>query len=562
MTEHHFNDDGGGKDVPQRARAGDDDNEMTTTSRQRPARRRVKVVIVGAGASGLQCAKELVDHYDMHVNELLILEARNRVGGRIHSTRERRRRRAVPGKAAENNSNNDDKKEEEEEVVEFVLDHGAAWVHGTGYDWGEDPKTATSVPTINPMMKLLQQTTPNDCSVYEHHLRHIALGNPWTRPHSVLHATDGIALYVAGQKLANDDPRIHAALRYHFTVMKAVGQYGKRMFENGEGMNLVTSSLQEGIEMIQQENTLLSQTQQLLESGLDQKEVQVISRFYIHLLECWYGAPATNLQLCEFDTFDDDEEAPTAINSEKLDSNGNTVLFCDAEYHEKGDFYGPHCTLRHGMEVVLEPLLLGGVGDRVELEQEVTQIRWNQSESSVSVDTAQGLCIEADCCVVTIPAGCLKKAVKDKNFFSPGLSAEKVEAIGYLKIGHYKKVFLTFDHICWPDQLPAFLGMIRSVESDLPGIGNFLIFDNLWARQGIPCIEAVLFGSAGEWSLDRSVEEIREAVLDFMIDAMSLDADIKDACVDCHVTRWEEDPYSQGSYSYMGLGALIRHVEE
>ena len=41
-----------------------------------------KVVILGAGISGLSCAVNLIDHCDV-----TILEARSRIGGRVHTRR-------------------------------------------------------------------------------------------------------------------------------------------------------------------------------------------------------------------------------------------------------------------------------------------------------------------------------------------------------------------------------------------------------------------------------------------------------------------------------------------
>jgi len=36
---------------------------------------------------------------------------------------------------------------------------------------------------------------------------------------------------------------------------------------------------------------------------------------------------------------------------------------------------------------------------------------------------------------------------------------------------------------------------------------------------------------------------------------------LKKHLVNCHITRWEEDPYTYGAYSSFHLGTLERHVE-
>ena len=119
-------------------------------------------------------------------------------------------------------------------------------------------------------------------------------------------------------------------------------------------------------------------------------------------------------------------------------------------------------------------------------------------------------------------------------------------------MGKYKKVLLSFDRIFWPpDEL--MIGMVRNVnptEADLQELGNELLFDNLWARDGIPLIEAILLGDAATWATGKDTETICHAVLDFMKDSMGLNDDLREWCTGpCHVTRWEEDPFAQGVHT-------------
>ena len=44
----------------------------------------VSIIIIGAGASGLAAASRLRQH-GIDLNKILILEAENRIGGRIHT---------------------------------------------------------------------------------------------------------------------------------------------------------------------------------------------------------------------------------------------------------------------------------------------------------------------------------------------------------------------------------------------------------------------------------------------------------------------------------------------
>ncbi len=46
--------------------------------------RMFKIIIIGAGASGLAAASRLCEH-GIHPAQITILEAENRIGGRIHT---------------------------------------------------------------------------------------------------------------------------------------------------------------------------------------------------------------------------------------------------------------------------------------------------------------------------------------------------------------------------------------------------------------------------------------------------------------------------------------------
>ena len=139
-------------------------------------------------------------------------------------------------------------------------------------------------------------------------------------------------------------------------------------------------------------------------------------------------------------------------------------------------------------------------------------------------------------------------------------------------MGKYKKVFLTFKHIFWPPSEP-FIGLIRTEAQEnrvrkngkSSGIGPYLQLDNLWARDGIPCLEATLVGNAAEWATGQTDEIIKDEILHFIQDAMG---DVMKGLLltklylSCHITRWEEDCLSRGAYSGFVLGTSDKHVEE
>lgn len=130
-------------------------------------------------------------------------------------------------------------------------------------------------------------------------------------------------------------------------------------------------------------------------------------------------------------------------------------------------------------------------------------------------------------------------------------------------MGKYKKVMLTFDRIFWPTD-EVMIGMVRQVNprNHSDGLSNELLFDNFWARDLVPCIEAILLGDNATWATGKDTKIVCDAVLDFMKDAMGIESDLKEWCTGpCHVTRWEEDRYSKGAYSCLTLGTRERHTD-
>lgn len=176
--------------------------------------KKVDVVIIGAGAAGLQTASNLLasSNFNGVTTErpsFLILEGRNRVGGRICT--------AVESKTKLGGN----------EKVSFPRDLGAAWVHGTGL--GDE-----DVEDQNPMIKLLEKTTPEGQSVLEYHLNPIFQGNCWTRPDTVLHKAGRIALFRKGERIRNDSPLVKVSIERHYQIEKEIAKRGSQLYEIGQ----------------------------------------------------------------------------------------------------------------------------------------------------------------------------------------------------------------------------------------------------------------------------------------------------------------------------------------
>lgn len=455
--------------------------------------KKVDVVIIGAGAAGLQCGARLHDDTEL---SFVILEARDRVGGRIYSTLEERTTVDV-AKAP----------------IKFYRDHGASWIHGLG-----------EVGNQNPIIELLQANSRGSDDIIQ-----VFQGNAWMRPMSILHKEGAIAIFMDKERLRNDSAIINEALQRHFEIQKKISEYAARLFANGEGMETARISADEARQtVLEAEKTKCGENRKI------NPQVERLCPFYTFLNENWNGISSSMLPLHAL--FDEDD-----------------IQLNDNAYSNQGDFPGPHCKLQKGLQSLLETLV-PKLKRTILLGQEVQRI--TRLEDSVRVESSSGFSVIADCCVCTIPLGCLKASAS--SIFEPSLTAEKLESISAISAGNYKKVFLTFSTIFWPIDVPL-LALIR--DSDEPNkVGDYLLVNSLWAKDGVPCMEAVLCGELGVWARGKSTNELKQFVTKFLEDTMPID-NVEDICIDCHVTRWEEDPYTMGSYSSFKLGTLERHVD-
>lgn len=179
------------------------------------------------------------------------------------------------------------------------------------------------------------------------------------------------------------------------------------------------------------------------------------------------------------------------------------------------------------------------------------------SNDHAEVFLENGEQIKADCVVVTAPLGVLK----DRTIqFIPDLPKWKSDSIERLGFGVMNKICLIYEHAFWEEDRDliaisqAHEGKNRyDQESYKNTRGMFYCFYNVTKAVGKPCLIGVLAGAAAlqvanetdEFiveSAQRSLEvvypEVRETTL-----------------VESIVTRWQVDRYSRGSYSYLGLEA-------
>ena len=176
---------------------------------------------------------------------------------------------------------------------------------------------------------------------------------------------------------------------------------------------------------------------------------------------------------------------------------------------------------------------------RILLHHEVKQVDY--SGALVDVLTNHGS-YHAHHVLVTVPLGVLQAG---KIAFNPSLPASKREAIRETRMGIFNKIFLKFDTVFW-DRDYELIGYIGSSDCDWPEIVNF---DKI---AGWPILLAFSAGAAGEKNELRSDPEL---VTTLMACLRKMYGQGIPEPTGYKVTRWNQDPYSLGSYSYVPVGS-------
>jgi monoamine oxidase len=178
-------------------------------------------------------------------------------------------------------------------------------------------------------------------------------------------------------------------------------------------------------------------------------------------------------------------------------------------------------------------------GTRILLEHEVKQVDY--SGARVDVLTTQGS-FQANHVLVTVPLGVLRAG---RIAFNPSLPRDKREAIRTTRMGVFNKIFLKFDSVFWGDDYEL-IGYMGSQDSDWPEIVNF------HKIAGVPLLLAFSAGAAGEQNEQRSDAELVACLMDCLRKMYGQNITEPSGHL---ITRWNQDPFSLGSYSYTPVGA-------
>ncbi|GAA1836154.1 flavin monoamine oxidase family protein [Agromyces salentinus] len=175
----------------------------------------------------------------------------------------------------------------------------------------------------------------------------------------------------------------------------------------------------------------------------------------------------------------------------------------------------------------------------VRLEHVVSRVHW--SAEGVSVSTPSGT-MTAATAVVTVPVGVLRS---DAFVIDPPLPEPVAGALGRLRMNAFEKVVLRFDTKFWDDDVYA-------IRQQGPESRSWHSWYDLTPLHGTPTL--LTFAAGPTATAIRGLDDA--AVVDAVLGQLRrLYGDRVERPNRVHVTAWQDDPFTLGSYAYMTLGS-------
>ncbi|KAG0356405.1 hypothetical protein BGZ54_000736, partial [Gamsiella multidivaricata] len=237
------------------------------------------------------------------------------------------------------------------------------------------------------------------------------------------------------------------------------------------------------------------------------------------------------------------------------------------------EFSGPHCMVVQGYGQVPEAL---SQGLDIRLEMPVTRIKWSPStcvksstrrhsrgreKEPVRIQCRDGTSLDCTIAAITVPLGVLKSQQID---FLPPLPPWKEQAVRHLGFGLLNKLVLVFEKPFW-DPASDFFGCVgrgqeesyvngHDLESYRSSRGKFYMFWSCAAVSGLPVLVALMAGQSA-YDCERMPKEdlVQEALETLGLIHPHIHP-IPNP-IETIVTRWSQDEFAQGSYSFVGKEA-------
>lgn len=219
------------------------------------------------------------------------------------------------------------------------------------------------------------------------------------------------------------------------------------------------------------------------------------------------------------------------------------------------EWEGKHTMVVGGYQSVPRGLLLHPTHLNVRHKAPVKRISYvcEGSTGPARIECEDGYSVEADYVVNTIPLGVLKHGNVE---FEPPLPPWKAGAIERLGFGVLNKVILVFKEVFWGHDRDIF-GNLRSPtsrnslnqEDYAASRGRFFQWFNVTNTTGQPCLVALMAGHAALDTEKTPNDELVDEALQVLQSRFGARVPKPQEAI---VTRWQSDKFARGSYSSAG----------
>lgn len=198
--------------------------------------------------------------------------------------------------------------------------------------------------------------------------------------------------------------------------------------------------------------------------------------------------------------------------------------------------------------------------ESIKLNEEVNKIKWHENEP-VIVSCKSGETYSVDHVIITISLAYLQR--HHKTLFSPSLPSWKSEVLERMAMGKVNKIFLHFETPFWtPGD-----GSVKLAWDDLENSSNqhntsnwyraIFAFDEVLNNPNV--LGAWLSGDSAEYMETLSDDEVIETCIKLLRQFLAnprLPAPIRVVR-----SKWCTNPYTLGSYSYVGKDTSSNDIE-
>lgn len=269
---------------------------------------------------------------------------------------------------------------------------------------------------------------------------------------------------------------------------------------------------------------------------------------YLNLLESVADAATTNKSVAQVIN----ELNPLLLNDlimqyqlstyAEFDAGGSIDQLSSKYWEDDEAFAGNDVLFPNGYDAVTNYLANG-----LNIEQQTIVNGINYTNTEVIVNTNMGT-FNANYVLCTVPLGVLQNNAIQ---FTPPLSAAHQQAITKLKMGHVNKVGLVFPSVFWDNSI-QYVGYCGNIKGQYPYFMN--------AKKFVSANMLVTF-ALGDYGLAMENQTDAQITNDIMEILRKIYGNDIPNPTEVLISRWTQDPFARGSYSFAGLGSLPEHFE-